>query len=106
MNAVAERAARFVCERTGISPTDLLSQRRQAPLVRARKLFVWAVRWWAPEISYAAIGRMLSGRDHTSIIHLYREAVFLIGYDSAFRELTEDWKATARRTMEVPRACA
>lgn len=102
---VARRAARFVEASLGVPWTELVSARRQAPLVRARMLFVWCLRWSKPTMSYPAIGHWLA-RDHTSIIHLARRAEETIHRDREFAELCEQWRAAERATMEVPHACA
>jgi chromosomal replication initiation ATPase DnaA len=79
----------FIRRELGVSLNDLASHRRQAELVWARALFVHLVKTHGPaDLSYPAIGRWLGGRDHTSIMHLYRiKAVQLRERDARFCSL-------------------
>jgi chromosomal replication initiator protein len=57
-----------ICRATGVSKYDVLSNRRNAELVFARH----AVMYWACRrtgLSLPQIGRLLGGRDHTTILH-------------------------------------
>jgi chromosomal replication initiator protein len=64
---------RTVSAFTGISVRDIRSDRRQAPIVRARFIAVHLCREFT-SASLPVIGRMLGGRDHTTIIHALRRA--------------------------------
>lgn len=52
---------------TTLPALAVVSRRRE--LARARQYVAWAVREHCPEASYPAIGRLLGGRDHTTIMH-------------------------------------
>lgn len=83
------RATLFVCDELGINEEDLISPRRQPHLVRARALWVWIVKHNGPGwLSYPIIGHWLGGRDHSGIMHLFKEhAEMLHGCDPAFAAL-------------------
>ena len=57
------------CRHYGITRTDLLSRRRQEPLVTARHIAMYLARILTAR-SYPEIGRMFN-RDHTVAIHAY-----------------------------------
>lgn len=71
---VAEMRAAIadVCERYGVTQTDLFSRRRDHKLVSVRHELMWMVKnrttWSLPEI-----GRRLGGRDHTTVMHGIRK---------------------------------
>ncbi len=60
-----------VCNYFDYSPTDIQSERRHADLVRARSVFINLCNSLTTG-SYAGIGRMCGGRDHTTVIHHVR----------------------------------
>ena len=95
----------FVLRRYDIDENALLSKRRQRALVEARAVFVWAVRHARPETSYPMLGRMLGGRDHSTIISLHRKAVALRLTSPAFETACLDLLALLRRSGGVPHAC-
>lgn len=59
-------------ERHGFSLDELLSQRRQLKLVKARQE-LYARLQQHTRMSYPQIGRYLGGRDHTTIMHGVRK---------------------------------
>lgn len=68
----------FVAMRYGVSPEALAGPRRANPLTRARQFAMYAMRLLCPHLSYPAIGRLLGGRDHTTILHGCRKVEALI----------------------------
>jgi chromosomal replication initiator protein len=64
MTHVLETAARTF----EVSRTALTSRSQQRHIVQARQAVAWALRRTRPELSLAAIGEVLGGRDHTTII--------------------------------------
>jgi chromosomal replication initiator protein len=48
--------------------TALLGRSQRRHIVYARQALAWALRQTHPELSLAAIGDLLGGRDHTTII--------------------------------------
>lgn len=60
----------------GIGWADLNSASRLPHLVRARALFVWICKTHGPTwLSYPIIGWWLGDRDHTTVMHLWRNVV-------------------------------
>lgn len=71
---------------SSLSVLDIASSRRNVRLARAR----FAVVFLAKELtarSYPEIGRVLGGRDHTTIMHAYRRACDLMRTDGSFAAL-------------------
>ncbi len=58
--------------RLGYSRKIIESRTREQEIVKARDLIVYLLREYG-DLSYPAIGRLLGGRDHASIIHAYRK---------------------------------
>jgi chromosomal replication initiator protein len=83
---------------TALHVDVITSDSRVQEHVRAR----WAIVWVARSVrgtGYARIGRALGGRDHSSIAHAERRAIFLRETDPDFRELT-DTLADVMRQMQ------
>lgn len=62
---------KVVCAVTKITPKEVCSNRRTAPVVEARQIIMYLCRNYTGH-SYPEIGRRLGGRDHTTIIHGFR----------------------------------
>ncbi len=56
----------------GFTKTLIESHTRRQDVVKARDLIAYILREYG-DLSYPAIGRLLGGRDHTTIIHAYRK---------------------------------
>lgn len=63
-----QRIARSVAKAHGVSYREMLSQRRQKHLVHARQHAMWELRKHT-SLSMPSIGRLLGGRDHTTILY-------------------------------------
>ncbi len=61
----------------GTSRAAIMSSSRTARISDARALVVWAVRTIDGRLSYDAIGRIMGGRHHSSIINLHQKAISL-----------------------------
>lgn len=77
----------------GVTPPELRGVGRQQHTVKGRALVAWALRSLGETVSYPVIGRMLGGRDHTTIMNLHRKAIALRLIDQEF--------ALACRAMEI-----
>ena len=74
---------------TGISVDALTSKRRERQVAYARHLAMYLLRDLAQQ-SYAQIGRLLGGRDHTTVLHGYRRVSEMLESDpDVRRDLTE-----------------
>lgn len=59
-------------KRLGYNRKIIESRTRRQEIVRVRDLIVYLLREYG-DLSYPAIGRLLGGRDHTTIIHAYKK---------------------------------
>lgn len=71
----------FVADKFGLTYGDLCSTTRTREFARPRQLAMYAVYHLCPHMSYPATGRMLGGRDHTTIIWGVRKITALIETD-------------------------
>src|SRR6185503_17800716 len=53
----------------GVSAADLIGRSRMRIVVEARQAAAWVLRRACPALALADIGRLLGGRDHTTIIY-------------------------------------
>jgi chromosomal replication initiator protein len=63
-NVIAATAAH-----AGLEPADLIGRSRLAPIVRVRQRAMYVTRQVRPDASLPLVGRILGGRDHTTILH-------------------------------------
>jgi len=61
---IAQAADLFAC-----APTDLTGPSRLRTVNEARQAAAYALRQGCRSLSYAQIGQILGGRDHTTIMH-------------------------------------
>lgn len=62
---------RWVCRVTGFKRLDIISERRSRELVLARQAIAYLAVVYTT-LSMPQIGRLMGGRDHTTILHAYR----------------------------------
>jgi len=67
------RLRRAVAEMFGIEEHLLPGASRRRPVVQARYAFAYVARTWWPDLSYPRIGRLLGGRDHSTVLHGLRQ---------------------------------
>lgn len=74
-----------VSTETGVSTNALLGKRGAWDIVRPRQIAAFLMRRHCPHLSFPAIGRLMGGRDHTTILHAQRviEARLLVDADMA-----------------------
>jgi len=65
-----------------VTVTDINSQRRTAPVVRARQVAMYVAKEMTAR-SLPEIGRRFGGRDHTTVLHAVRKIRNLIPTDAA-----------------------
>lgn len=75
-------AACRVCD---ISRDHLLGPRRSRVYSRPRQMVMHIAREKCPHLSLPSIGRLLGGRDHTTIMHGVRKCQVLLDNDPDFR---------------------
>lgn len=83
------------------SVADLCGPSRGRALVRLR----WAVAINAQDMgySYAQIGRVMGGRDHSTIIYACQRADYFMGRDAKFARLVIDVRRVAERMQSAER---
>ncbi|MER9937436.1 helix-turn-helix domain-containing protein [Mesorhizobium sp. M0088] len=57
----------------GVTYADVISKSRRHHFVKARTEAIWALKDWNPSLSLPQIGRLMGGRDHTTILHALRK---------------------------------
>lgn len=78
-----------VCAVMRVDQGDVRGTSRVAQLVRARYLFAFVARARWPEMSYPRIGRMLGGRDHSTVLSGLRMFDRLMEREPALRLIAE-----------------
>lgn len=78
MRISARSVAEFVAKRHNMTFAQLIAERRNRDVVRPRQIVMYAIRELCPHMSFPATGRMLGGRDHTTVLHGVRKIEELI----------------------------
>lgn len=89
-----------VARRHGMSSRDLMSERRTAPVVKARQRAVWLCRRMTLR-ALPAIGRAVR-RDHTTVIHSIRAVEADLERDPALEAELASIEAELRARFEPP----
>ena len=69
---------RVVADVTNTPMEALLGRRRTRKVARPRQLAAYLMREFCPHLSFPAIGRIMGGRDHSTIIHATKTMAVLI----------------------------
>lgn len=64
---------RLVADYSGFKVGDVVGPRRQKDLVKARQQAMGALYLTFPHLSLPAIGRIMGGKDHTTVLHACRK---------------------------------
>lgn len=73
MRIRAKDVALFVAAEHGLTFADFTSDCRRRDIARPRQIAMHTIKTLCPHMSYPAIGRLLGGRDHTTILHGVRK---------------------------------
>ena len=76
-------------EAFGLDPWMLVNSARRRDVVRARMVCTWVLRTKFPDLTLPAIGRLLGGRDHSSIIYYLDRAAYYREVDPTFRAISD-----------------
>ena len=87
--AVCRQVTAAVCQRVGLTASELKGQSRQQAVSDARGLAMYLVRRLS-NASYAQIGKQFGGRDHTTVMHACRKFTVLVARDEAVRHLADE----------------
>lgn len=82
MRIQARSVADYAAMRRGFTFADLCSERRTRPYARARQIAMYCIRDLCGHMSFPATGRLLGGRDHTTVIHGVRKIEALLPLDA------------------------
>lgn len=82
--AVADAVAQIY----GLTFDELCSVNRAHRFVRPRQLAMYAIRQFCPHMSYPAIGRLLGGRDHSTVVSGVRRVETLLARGGFAKALT------------------
>lgn len=72
-----------------VPPHALIGRSRRKPLVEYRQVAMWTIRECFPALSYPMIGRLMGGRDHSTVIYGCRQVEARRARDPGFAELTD-----------------
>lgn len=86
----AKRIIEIVSCHADVPVKDMKGRSRFAEHVRARQIACVLIRHWRPDLSYPIIGRMLGGRDHSTIIHGRRAIMERVKRDSDLAQMVHD----------------
>ena len=76
-----QRVIAAVSEETGVMVKAIVGQRRTLDVVRPRQVAAFLMRRHCPHLSYPGIGRLMGGRDPTTILHAQRKIEALLPDD-------------------------
>jgi len=95
---------RAMAERLGMTKEEVVGPSRRQDRVRVRSFIAYLLREYSG-MSYPAIGRLLGGRDHTTIIHAYRKVKRSVSETSSLEremsDFTESLKAIKERKQQI-----
>jgi chromosomal replication initiator protein len=94
----SRQLVRLVARHTGLPGTALLGNGRQQTTVLARGMLVYLLRE-AAGWSFAAIGRLLRGKDHSTVLHANRKIAGRVATDAAFAHTMASLAAQAAELM-------
>lgn len=77
-----------VCKHFSISKEDILSGKRKKELVEPRQIAIFLIREQTNK-SLPEIGKIMGGKDHTTIMHAEKKIAELIKVDSSIKQLVE-----------------
>lgn len=91
---------RDVARAFGLPPHAMVSDSRRKPVARARQAAAWVLKRCWPKLSYPQIGKLLGGRDHSTVIHACRVIEDLRERDCELRALTDALAARDPRAWD------
>jgi chromosomal replication initiator protein len=84
----AEEIQRVVADRFHLKQAELKSKKRTKTIVQPRQLTMYLCRELT-SLSFPEIGRHFGGKDHTTVIHAYRQIEKRMEDDAGFKQLVE-----------------
>lgn len=86
----ARVVADFVAERHGMTFEGLCVSSHRRSLARPRQIAMYAIRQLCPHMSLPHIGRLLGGRDHTTVLHGVRKIEDLMHTDDRIARVVDE----------------
>lgn len=80
------QVAAYVADLYGITWEVFASQQSRIKLAHARQVAMYAIRQLCPHISLSQAGRIMGGRDHTTILHGVQRVEMLMNTDTSVAE--------------------
>jgi chromosomal replication initiator protein len=97
----ARQIQEAVAAKLGLSPDDILSPSRTAPVARARQLAMYLTRELT-DLSLPAIAQVFNRRDHTTVLHAIRRVergvLEDVGLSRTIEELTSELRSRSTNT--------
>ena len=84
-----DRVITEVARTMNVSPEDIRSEKRSAPISQARQVASYVVRS-VTNLSMKAIGEEFGTRDHSTIVYAVRRAEERMKKDTSFRNMVDD----------------
>ncbi|MDM8352882.1 helix-turn-helix domain-containing protein [Brevundimonas diminuta] len=88
MRVTGRQVVDFVAERHGLTFQQMIGQQRVTSVARPRQIAMYVMREVCPHLSLPTIGRILGGRDHTTILHgVQRIEALIHTHEDVLREV-------------------
>ena len=91
-----ERIQELVCDRFGVTLSELTSERRAQSIVYPRQVAMYLSRELT-DSSLPKIGKHFGGRDHTTVIHATSKIARLIREDRSVYNLVQELTARVKQ---------
>lgn len=85
-----------VCRHYSVKQRDIISKTRKQNIVQARQLTMHLCHKYT-QMSYTQIGRLLGGRDHSTVLHGCNQVTRRLSIDKGFRHEIEELEGTLKR---------
>ena len=97
----AQQVIAAVAMDAGLRADDLKTDARYRRVARPRQIAMFLMRRLCPHLSMPAIGRILGGRDHTTILHGVRQIYALMPNDPDLEAQVERIEARLRAMVSA-----
>jgi chromosomal replication initiation ATPase DnaA len=88
---LANRILKLVAEKTGVTVSEIFSNRRTAKIASARQISMWLMRW-NTSLSMQDIARLHGKTNHGTVIWASSQVEGLMKVDSDFRNFCKELK--------------
>ena len=89
MRVRAHEVAAYVADLHRIPIKGFYGAQRTRHIARARQVAMYCIRYLCPHMSYPRIGKMMGGRDHTTVLHGVKNIEALIKTDPEVLDAVE-----------------